>query len=40
MMIGELWATLTDAARYGDWLGHLRAWWAVATGRVTPATRA
>lgn len=30
----ELIATLADAARHGDWCGHLRAWWEVVTGRV------
>lgn len=30
----ELIATLKDAAHHGDWRGHLRVWWEVATGRV------
>jgi len=36
----ELWETMRDAWREGDWIGHLRAWWAVAVGRVTAETRA
>ena len=39
-LLRELAATLADAWREGDWIGHLRAWWAVATGGVTPQTRA
>lgn len=39
-MLGELWATLLDAVRCGDLRGHLAAWWAVASGRVTGETRA
>ena len=35
-MFKELWYTLIDILRYGDVRGHLRAWWEVATGRVTP----
>lgn len=33
---GELWAALSDAKQEGDYRGHLRAWWAVMTGRVDP----
>ena len=39
MMLRELWATLADAARHGDWRGHLAAWWEVARGDVTRETR-
>lgn len=39
-MIAELFAILADAARSGDWRGHLAAWWAVVQGSVTEATRA
>lgn len=34
--IGELWATLQDVGECGDLVGHLRAWWEVVRGRVTP----
>ncbi len=30
----EFLETIADAARNGDWRGHLRAWWEVVTGRV------
>jgi len=33
-MIRELWEVMRDALECGDWAGHLRAWWAVAIGRV------
>ena len=39
-MIGELWATVTDAVKYGDWRGHARALCAVLLGLVTPEDRA
>ncbi len=32
--IRELWATVEDALLYGDWTGHLRAWWQVISGEV------
>jgi len=35
----ELWAALVDAAECGNWVEHLRAWWDVARGRITPETR-
>ncbi len=34
--IRELAWTLWDALQEGDLPGHLRSWWAVVTGRVTP----
>jgi len=37
--LGELAATLWDSLRCGELGAHLRAWWSVATGKVTPDTR-
>jgi len=39
-MIREVVATLTDAARFGDWRGHLVSLGLVLAGIVTPDTRA
>ena len=39
-MLRELWAMLIDAVHEGDLRGRLVCWWAVATGKVTPETRA
>ncbi|MBA7538842.1 hypothetical protein ES705_31119 [subsurface metagenome] len=35
----ELWAAALDAMREGDWAGHWRAWWLVATRRIRPSDR-
>jgi len=37
--LGELVAVVWDSFSTGDLWGHLAAWWAVARGRVTAATR-
>lgn len=36
---GELRAALVDAKQEGDYLGHIRAWWGLMTGRVDPEDR-
>jgi hypothetical protein len=38
-IICELAISIDAGLRDGDLPGHLRAWWLVATGRVTPETR-
>ncbi len=38
--IREARATIQDAAKVGDWPGHLGALWGVLRGGVTEATRA
>jgi len=38
-MLRELFYSLRAAWSDGDWSGHLAAWWDVATGRITSATR-
>lgn len=39
-MLKELWNVLWDAVLHGDLRGHLRAWWRVYIGEVTPDTSA
>jgi len=38
-MIRELIATLWDTMQHGDLRGHLRHWWWVYVGQVTPDTQ-
>jgi hypothetical protein len=38
-MLRELVAVIVDAARFGDWKGHLVSWWRVVTRRVTADDR-
>jgi hypothetical protein len=37
-MVRELVAVIVDAARCGDWRGHLAAWWRVLRGQVRADT--
>lgn len=39
MMIKELAATVWDAMLYGNWRGHLQAWWGVVRCEVDLETR-
>jgi hypothetical protein len=38
-MLRELWEVILDSLITGDLLGHLRAWYDVQTGHITPQTR-
>lgn len=38
-MLRELLDVLLDSLHTGDLIGHLRAWYEVASGHITPQTR-